>query len=322
MLVYILFIIGFVLLVKGADLLVEGASSIAKKLRISELVIGLTIVAFGTSFPEFIVNIFATVQGSSGIAVGNVLGSNIANILLILGLSAIIYPLTVRHKTVWKEIPFALLAAITVGVLASDRLIDDATVSMLTRIDGVILMLFFLIFLYYIYETIKKDHKDDTSSMVSTQGYSSLKSFVLIIGGLVLLNVGAKWVVDGGISLAEDLSVSESLVGVTLVALGTSLPELATSTMAAYKRNTDIAIGNIVGSNIFNIFLILGVSAIIHPLPFSGVNTVDIGVGILAPLLLFVVMFTGHKRNLLERWEGLVFLILYSGYIAFVIVHG
>ncbi len=315
MVTYVLFIIGFVLLIKGADLLVDGASSIAKKLKISAIVIGLTIVAFGTSMPELIVNIFASVNGNTEIAIGNILGSNIANILLILGISAIIYPLATKRNTVWKEIPLSLLAAIILGVMANDMLIDGVSFSGLTRIDGIILIAFFIIFLYYTFG-IAKISGEATDTNIKEFG--RLKSLIYIICGLVGLAVGGKWIVDGAVKIAELFNVSQSLIGLTIVAIGTSLPELATSAVAAYKKQTDIAIGNVVGSNIFNIFWILGVSSMIRPLPFAASAGIDILMTIFASLILFAIMFVG-KKHTVERWQGVLMVVIYIGYILYLV---
>ncbi|MBU0722505.1 calcium/sodium antiporter [Patescibacteria group bacterium] len=317
MLTYILFIIGFILLIKGADLLVDGASSIAKKLNISAIVIGLTIVAFGTSMPELIVNIFASARGNTDIAIGNILGSNIANILLILGISAIIYPLATKKNTVWKEIPLSLLAAIILGVMANDILIDGAGFSGLTRIDGIVLIAFFIIFLYYTFGIAKISGEADDTSI---KQHDYLKSFLYIIGGLVALIIGGKWIVDGAVKIAELFNVSQSLMGLTIVAVGTSLPELATSAIAAYKKQTDIAIGNVVGSSIFNIFWILGVSSIIRPLPFSTNSATDILMTVFASLILFAIMFVG-KKHTVERWQGAFMVMVYIGYVGFLIIN-
>lgn len=312
---YILFVIGFILLIKGADLLVDGSASIAKKLKISTIVIGLTIVAFGTSTPEFIVNIFASAKGNTEIAIGNILGSNIANILLILGISSIIYPLVTKKNTVWKEIPLSLLAAVLVGVLVNDTLIDGGIFSGLTRIDGIVLLAFFIIFLYYTFG-ISKVSEEATDINIKQLSY--LKSSLFIIGGFIGLILGGKWIVDGAVKIAELFNVSQSLIGLTIVAVGTSLPELATSAVAAYKKQTDIAIGNVVGSNIFNIFWILGFSALIRPLPFSRNSDLDIAMTVLASLILFIIMFVG-KKHTIERWQGILMLLIYIGYIAFLI---
>lgn len=316
MITYALFIIGFFLLIKGADLLVDGSASIAKKLKISNIVIGLTIVAFGTSAPEFIVNIFASVQGNSEIAIGNILGSNIANILLILGISAIIYPISAKKNTVLKEIPFSLLAIVALGLMANDALIDGAATSGITRIDGLILLSFFIVFLYYTFG-ITKIEEDIAEDEIKVMNYG--KAIVFILLGLAGLVVGGKWIVDGAVKIAESFNVSQSLIGLTIVAIGTSLPELATSAIAAYKKQTDIAIGNVVGSNIFNIFWILGASAIIRPLPFNESSNGDIMMTMFASIALFVIMFIG-KKHVIERWQGVFMVMAYIGYIVFLVL--
>lgn len=313
----ILLVIGFVLLIKGADFLVDGASSIARRLKISDLVIGLTVVAFGTSTPELFVNIIASIKGNSGIAIGNILGSNIANILLILGISSIIFPLSVTKGTVWKEIPLSLLAAVLLGVLANDQLIDKNGFSALTRIDGLVLISFFIIFLYYSFSIAKRVEGMDEH--VPTREHGLVKSSLLVIAGLAGLAVGGKWITEGAVHIASILGVSQSFIGLTVVALGTSLPELAASAMAAYKKNAEIAVGNVVGSNIFNIFWVLGLSSLIKPIPFEPRSNIDIGVTISASVFLFITMFTGKKR-LLDRWEGIIFVILYVSYIGFLII--
>jgi len=312
-------VLGFAVVILGANFFINGASSLAKRLAVSELVIGLTVVAFGTSLPELSVNITASIKGNAGIALGNILGSNIANIFLILGVSGIIFPLAVTKGTVWKEIPLSLLAAILFGILANDRLIDGGNISALTRIDGLVLISFFIIFLFYS-AGIAGDVAG-ISEQIPTKRYSMIRILVTMIVGLFGLIIGSRWVVSGAAGLAEKLGVSQSLIGLTIVAVGTSLPELATSAMAAYKKNPDIAVGNVVGSNIFNIFFILGVSSIIRPIPFEAGSNINVGVAIIASLLLFLCMFTGKKR-MLDRWEGCVFLVLYAGYLCFLIVRG
>ena len=316
MLVYIFFIIGFIFLIKGADFLVDGAASIARRLNISDLVIGLTVVSFGTSTPELFVNIIASVKGNTDIAIGNVVGSNIANVFLILGVSSIIYPLAVTKGTVWKEIPLSLLAAIVLFVTANDQLLDGSQVSDLTRIDGLVFLSFFIIFIYY--TTSIAARVEGMEEHVSAKQYSWLRSSLYIILGLAGLSFGGKWIVDGAIAIATRFGMSESLVGLTIVAVGTSLPELATSAVAAYKRNVEIAVGNVVGSNIFNIFFVLGISATIKPLPFQMKNNRDIGMVIFSSLLLFLFMFTGKKRSL-DRWEGLIFLLCYGVFVAYLV---
>lgn len=316
MITYILFIIGFLLLIKGADLLVDGSASIAKKLKISNIVIGLTIVAFGTSAPEFIINIFASVQGNSEIAIGNILGSNIANILLVLGISAIIYPITAKKNTVLKEIPLSLLAIVVLGLMANDMIVDGAGFSTITRIDGFILLLFLIIFFYYIFGITKSD-KDIVEEEIKVFSYS--KAVLFIILGLAGLVIGGKWIVDGAVKIAEFFAISQSLIALTIIAIGTSLPELATSAVAAYKKQSDIAIGNVVGSNIFNIFWILGASAVIRPLPFNISSNSDMAMTIFASIILFIAMFVG-KRRVIERWQGVFMITAYVGYVVFLVL--
>jgi len=318
MFIYILFIIGFFFLIKGASFLVDGASSLAKKLKIPELVVGLTIVAFGTSMPEFTVNLFASLAHNSDIALGNILGSNIANTLLILGISAIIFPLTVKKSTTWKEIPLSLLAALLVGILGNDFLINGDSITGLSRIDGIVLIVFFIIFLYYIFELTKNSQKE-ASTEVKIKEYNVSKSIFLIIIGLIGLFFGGRWIVNGAIQVATLLGVSQSVIGLTIVALGTSLPELAASAVAAYKKRPDIAVGNVVGSNIFNIFWILGLSAVISPLPFKDTTNIDVLVTMLASLLLFASLFIG-KRRVIQKWQGILFILLYITYVVFIIV--
>lgn len=315
MLTYILFVVGFFILIKGADLLVDGSSSVARKLNISNIVIGLTIVAFGTSAPEFIVNFFASINGNTEIAIGNVLGSNIANILLILGIAAIIYPISAKKNTVLKEIPFSLLAALLVAITANDVLIDGGSNSVITRIDGLVFLGFFIIFLYYTFSITKSDADINETPV---KELSNSKSVIYILTGLIGLVLGGKWIVDGAVKIAEGFNVSQSLIGLTVVAVGTSLPELATSAVAAYKKQTDIAIGNVVGSNIFNVFWILGASAIIRPLPFNMASNADLFVNILASIILFFAMYVG-KKHVLERWQGIILLLFYISYITYLV---
>jgi len=300
---YILLIVGFILLVKGADLLVDGASSIARRLKVSNLLIGLTVVAFGTSTPELFVNVIAAIKGTPAIAIGNIIGSNIFNILLILGISSLIYPLIVTKGTVWKEIPLTLFAVVMVAIMANKTLIFGKGMSGLSRIDGLILLAFFAAFLFYLLK-IAKPTEQNVGETETPKKYGLLKLSLALVAGFAALFTGAKLVVDSAVILAANFSVSESFIGLTIV--------------AAAKKNCDIAVGNIVGSNIFNIFLILGFSATISPLPFQSANNIDIGVAILASLFLFIFMFSGKKRSL-DRWEGAVFVVLYAAYISFLL---
>lgn len=311
---------GFVVIILGAHFLVGGATIAAKKLKISNLMIGLTVVAFGTSAPELSVNIIASLEGNTAIAIGNVFGSNIANILLILGISAVIFPLSVGKGTVWKEIPLSLLAALLLGLFANGWLIERDGVSVLSRTDGLVFLGFFLVFIFYTMSIARNTvaKKEDRSSSPSN---SLWKSLLWILGGLAALTLGSRWIVVGASGFARLLGASESLIGLTIVAVGTSLPELATSVTAALKKEPEIAVGNVVGSNIFNIFFILGVSSLIRPLPFQARNNMDIAVLIFSSLLLFFTMFTG-KRHRLDRWEGGIFVVLYAVFLVFLIIRG
>ncbi|MBZ0166712.1 MAG: calcium/sodium antiporter [Candidatus Omnitrophica bacterium] len=314
-----LLLVGFIALIKGADLLVEGASSLARRLKVPDLVIGLTLVSFGTSVAELFVNISASIQDNNGIIVGNILGSNIFNGAVILGVSAIIYPLKVTDNTVWKEIPLSLLAAIVFIVLANDQILDGAPLSQLSRIDGMILLLFFVVFIHYTISLARQHRRLFEQQSVYQDAVP--KSLMLIAVGLLALVVGGKWVVSGAVSLAKMWHISEKLISLTIVAAGTSLPELATSAIAAYKKKPDIAVANIVGSNIFNIFFILGVSAQISPVRYDTVFNIDAGMCILVSLLMFLFMFT-FKRKKFDRAEGVFLLFLYLGYLSFLIYRG
>ena len=316
--IILLLILGFIILIKGANWLVDGATSLARTFKVSSLAIGLTVVAFGTSMPELFVNIFASVQGNVEIAIGNILGSNIFNILLILGISSLIYPLAVTKGTVWREIPFSLIAAVILGVLANDVLFYRANHSILSRVDGLIFIASFGMFMYYMMGIFKKT---DSNRSMDVKNVSLSKSCIMIGGGLIGLVLGGKIVESSAVHIAHHLGVSQSLIGLTIVAAGTSLPELVTSAVAAYKKNPDIAVGNIVGSNIFNIFFILGISSFIKPLPIPAEVNADIFILIGTSFLLFFFMFTG-KRRMIDRWEGAVFIVLYVGYIIFIIKRG
>lgn len=318
----LLFLAGFFLLIKGADLLVEGASSLAKRFGIPAIVIGLTIVAFGTSAPELMVNIMASAKGSTDLAISNVVGSNIANILLILGVSAAIYPIAAKKNTVWKEVPFALLAVIALFILLNDRLFDGIVDTQLSRGDAMVLLLFFVIFLVYIFELARLGKIEIPQEEKPVKKHSGWSSGGMILVGLVGLVLGGKWIVDGAIFFAKAWGVSETLIGLTVVAVGTSLPELATSVVAAFKRHSDIAIGNVVGSNIFNIFLILGVSGIIRPIPFSEAINQDITVMLLATFVLFLSIARNKKNNTIARVEGVAFVLLYVFYVLYLVHRG
>lgn len=315
-----LFMVGFFLLVKGADWLVEGASSLARRLRISDFVIGLTVVSFGTSMPELIVNITASMQGSSDIAIGNVLGSNIANILLILGVSALIFPLPIQRNTILSEIPFSLAATFLVGFLANAVLFGDPNLLSVSRPDGLILLTFFFLFMSYIVYLAKTGVQDLTEELPE-ESLSVTKALVLSSVGCAMLFLGGKWVVDSAITLATLWGLSESLIALTVVAIGTSLPELVTSAMAAWRKNADIAVANVVGSNIFNLLWILGISATIRPLLFTATSNLDILMLIFANALLILVLPLG-RRWVIDRLNGGLFLGCYVMYTVYLLQRG
>ncbi len=311
---------GLLLLIVGADWFVDGAAQLARGLLISPMAVGMTVVAFGTSAPELFVNVAAGVAGSPEIALGNVVGSNIANILLVLGLCAMVRPLTVSRGTVWRAIPFSLLAVIVLWIMAGDVIIDGAFFSLLSRSDGLLLLAFFAVFLAYTVSTAQPVDGAAASIPVriDRSGAIALK---LVVGFFGLL-IGGRWVVVGAALVAGRVAIPQSVVGLTVVAVGTSLPELATSVAAARRGALEIAVGNVVGSNIFNIFFILGVSALIRPLAVEPARNIDLGVLLGATLLLFVFMFTGRLR-IMDRWEGalaLVIYVVYLGYLSFSVI--
>lgn len=318
MFVYILLIIGFILLIKGAEFLVDGATSIAQRFKISSLVIGLTIVAFGTSAPELVLNIIASIQGAADMAIGNIIGSNISNILLIGGVAAMVYPLRVKKSTTWRDIPISLLAMIILFVLANDFLLERFSPSIIGRVDGAILLSFFLIFLYYTFGYSKTKEEDNTKY----KSHSTLFSVSCILIGMAGLTIGGKLIIDGATEIAATFGLSDALIGLTVLAVGTSLPELATSVVAAFKKNADLAIGNIVGSNIFNVFMVLGVSALIRPMPFNMALGADLLIGMGATLLLYYFIFVGKQPRHVVRWEGAGLFIAYLCYISFVVWRG
>lgn len=308
----ILIVVGFASLIFGANWLVDGASSLAKKHKVSDLVIGLTIVAFGTSAPELVVNSIASVNGYSDIVFGNVIGSNNFNLFIILGIAGLIYPITVQSSTVWREIPISLIAGLLLLILANNYFLSHT--SEISRVDGGILILGFVGFLYYVF----KQMKTEENIIVSYQQKSNLKIWGLILSGFAGLIVGGQLVVDNGILIATNLGVSEKIIGLTIIAAGTSLPELVTSIVAATKKNSDIAIGNVIGSNIFNILLILSVSSFIKPISFNQNFNTDIVILLGGTLFIFIAMFTG-KRKKLDRWEAALLLSFYLIYTIYLV---
>jgi cation:H+ antiporter len=309
-----LIILGFILLIKGADFFVKGASSLAKKYNVSDLIIGLTVVAFGTSAPELVVNSIASTEAHHAIIYGNVIGSNNFNIFIILGIAGIITPMVVQTSTVWKEIPFALFSLIVFYVFTSSWFISPLVIS---RLEGVLLLFLFVLFLTYIFWQIRKSPSHELPETDAI--HSNKKIWLFVLSGVTGLIIGGRLIVTNSVALATAFGISERVIGLTIVAAGTSLPELATSVVAALKKNNDIAVGNIIGSNIFNIFLILGVSSLINPLEYDVALNNDLYILSIGTIILFLAMFTG-KRKKLDRWEAIVLFILYSAYTVYILI--
>lgn len=302
-------VVGLVLLVKGADWLVDGASKLAKRLGVTDLVIGLTIVAFGTSMPEFVVNMVSVADGATDLAITNILGSNIFNTLVILGCSALVCPLVAQRSTVRLDIPLNIVAGVLVLVFVF--ISSPMEPKGLSRIEGLALLGVFAAFLVYTFYTAKADATTTTESTP----FPLWKCVVLILAGLVGLVVGGEMIVKSAVAIARYCGVAESVIGLTIVALGTSLPELATSVVAAFKHNNDIAIGNVVGSNIFNVFFILGTSAIIKHLPvYPGI---EIDAALVAVSALAVWLLLCNKNRSINRWGGALLLVIYAGYLTY-----
>lgn len=313
----LLVILGLLLVSYGSNWLVDGSSALAKKLKVSDLVIGLTIVALGTSTPELVVNIFASAGGNTELAIGNVVGSNIFNLLFILGVSAIIYPLTVHNFTVYREIPFSLLAAAVIAVAANDIFLDGSPAGIISRTDGMLLLCFFCIFMYYVFIISRTS---DVNVPDEIHPMSTWKSIMYITLGLTGLVFGGKLMVDSAVGIARNMGISESVIGLTVLAIGTSIPELATSVTAALKKNSDIAIGNVVGSNIFNIFFILGTSAVIKPLPFNPASNADLLLLFFSTVFMLLLVYN-HRQQQMVRVHGIIFVLLYVAYTIYLLLY-
>jgi len=317
-LVYILFILSFPALLGGAYLLVRGAGSVALRLGMSELAVGLTVVAFGTSAPELIIAIVSAVRGSADLAVANVVGSNTANLLLILGVAAVIRPLAMHRTLRWREIPFVLLSVLILAVVANDQLLGGGVSPVLDRGDGLVLLGYFVIYMYYVFTVARK--KDE--AVVEKVETAALPVAVLmIIGGGAGLAFGGQWIVNGARAIARSAGMSEALVGLMIISIGTSLPELATSVVAARQGNTDLAVGNVVGSNVLNVLWILGVTASIAPIEFNVMLNIDIWILAGATLIFFLFTFTGGSHKI-DRLEGVALLVLYGLYLTFIVIRG
>ena len=312
----LLLIIGFVILIKGADVFVDGASSVAGNFRVSKMLIGLTIVAFGTSAPEFAVSVKSLMAGSGDMVLGNVIGSNILNILLILGVSSMFHSLKVKDNTVKKELPITLLMTTIFTVLLSDKLFDRGFNNTFTRSDGIVIILFFLVFVYYLIKMARNkiDKKQD-------EKYMSMKKAILFtILGIVGIIIGSNLVVENASAIARTIGISERMVALTIIALGTSLPELVTSVTATRKGEYDIAIGNVVGSNIFNIGMVIGIPiALFGGIQQISINYIDLTAMIASALLLFIFSYNDRK---ISKYEGSIFLIMFLVYYGYVIYRG
>lgn len=336
----LMIIAGFALLLFSADWLVDGAGGLAKKFGVSDLVIGLTVVAFGTSMPEFVVNMVAVSQHNSEIAITNILGSNIINIFLILGCTALIYPVVSTRQARRFDIPWSLLAALLILLFSTycspswihvENMFDirvahasaadlgafhwgEGNRSFISGVGGFVLLVFFVIFLWHSFRNAKADTQEEVSLPMLVY-----KALLLIAIGLVGLVVGGELIVKSATSIAHDLGISDAIIGLTVVALGTSLPELATSCMAAFKKNCDIALGNVIGSNIFNIFFVLGTSAVVYPLPGYPGLEVDALMAALGSALVMLFVYT-NRRHEIKRWHGAVLLLTYAAYLTFRLV--
>lgn len=297
-------LVGIVIILWGADKFTDGASSIARRLNVPQIVIGLTIVAFGTSMPEFCVSLTSALKGSADIAVGNIVGSNVFNALLIVGCAAVVSPMLIQKNTVKKDVPFALVSSIVLAVMCYD--------SVLSRFEAVILLIGFVLFMVYTLHIARKGEAEASEQKV----YSTLWSLAFIVVGLGCLIVGSQLFVNGATEIAQKLHVSEAVIGLTIVAGGTSLPELATSVVSARKGQSGIAIGNVIGSNVFNILMILGLTGVITPLHTVGLTSIDMIMLVVSMLLVWGMSYT---KYLIERWEGAVLILVYGGYLAWLI---
>ena len=314
----LLLLLGLGVLVKGADFLVKGASSLAKHFGVSNLAIGLTVVSFGTSMPEMLVSLTSGLQNKPDLAIANVIGSNIANVLLVLGFAAIIRPLPVKNSTVVSEIPFSLSAALLLGFLANAHLFENRTEMVISRMDGMVLLSFFLLFMFYVYKNSRITKR--TANVVASNG-TVVPAIASITGGALALYFGGQWVVEGAVGLAQIWGINDALIGLTIVAIGTSSPELVASAVAAYRNQTDIAVGNIVGSNIFNLLWVLGLTSSIVELPFEVVSNTDLLV-VIGSSTLIILALISSRNNTVRRAHGILFIGLYIAYLAYVVARG
>lgn len=311
---------GLVLILTGANILTDGASAIARRLGISDLVVGLTVVAFGTSAPELVISLMAAIGGNAPMSIGNVIGSNIFNILVIIGVTSLVKPVIIEKSVMTMEIPMVILSSVIVLVLGNSAWLDGAPANTITRTDGIFLLTFFLLFMRYTLATAKGPSapSPDTDNADKTPIMPVWRSTLYVIAGLGALVVGGDKFVDGASGVAHLLGMSDAVIGLTIVSAGTSLPELATSVVAAVKGRPGIAVGNVIGSNIFNVVLVLGLSATVTPLPFVGISNVDLSVLVLSGILFFIFGWLFRERTI-TRPEGAVLTLSYIGYIAYLL---
>lgn len=317
-------IVSLALILVGANALTDGASAIAKRMGISDLIIGLTVVAFGTSTPELVISIVAAADGNPSIAVGNIVGSNILNILLIIGLTALVRPIFFKKSIMTNEIPMLILSSFIVLVLGYSAALDGIATPTVTRVNGIFLLIFFLLFMRYTFASAHSDPQAAESDPAAAdgqklRGFTTLKSILFVVGGLAALVWGGDKFVDSASTLARHIGMSEATIGLTIVAIGTSLPELATSVVAAVKGQSALAVGNVIGSNIFNVLLILGAASVVAPLPFAGVTLVDLWT-LVGASVLFLVFGWFFRTRCITRAEGAVMLICYLAYTAWLLI--
>lgn len=322
------FLVGLVLIVKGADWLTDGAASIARRFGIPTLVIGLTIVAIGTSAPEFVVSMLGAIHKSPDIAIGNVVGSNIFNILGMMGATALISPILLTRGNVMRDLPIMNLAVGALFVMLADTILDEeATLNYLSRAEGLILLCFFTIYMYYTFWLAKKEKKkkkkndNDNDNEIKDKQRNLWLSVLIFLVGLGCLIGGGELMVDGASGIARSLGVSDAIIALTIVSIGTSAPELATSIAAARKGDNAMAVGNVVGSVVFNTLLILGASSLVYPLPMKGITYIDLSVEMGAALLFWLFSYIGRKRFIITRLEGAIMVLLQIGYYVWLVIN-
>ena len=315
-------ILGLVLVLGGANYLTDGASAVARRFGMSDLVIGMTVVALGSCTPDLVVSLTSTLQDKGAIAIGNIVGANIFDILLVVGLCAIIKPITIGKATLQKEFPMVILSSIVLAIMACDVLIDHSSTNFIDRSDGLILLCFFTIYCYVTYKIAKSPDTSKTTagnSKVSTKGIKIWLAAIMICGGLAGLVIGGNWFVSSASAIAHRAGMSQSLVALTIVAIGSSLPDLSTSVIAAIKGHSGIAIGNIVGSCVINVFFVIGVCSTIKPLDLGTINSIDFGVLILGSILIFIFGGIWQKR-IINRYEGIALILGYVAYFSYLIL--